>query len=291
MFGKKIRALLPWPRRQAALPGALIIGAQKCGTTALAAYLGQHPQLACSPQKELEFFGSDCRYQLGLQWYARQWPMKLPRDVIRFEASPQYLIAPQAAERIHESLPNVKLIAILRDPVHRAFSAWQMYRRQLADDPQFYRKLIAAHYTEEEGAAFVRRTDAELEDISLAIQREVECLERGQSMEWSVVELGLYGPQLQRYTSRFAPEQLLVIAGADLRFHRVNTLNRVLRFIGLAPWDWSQADLMEVFVGSWSGSMPSYARDFLREYYADSNRMLAKLMSPLPEWAHIRAAA
>jgi hypothetical protein len=187
-------------------------------------------------------------------------------------------------------LPEVRVIAILRDPVHRAYSAWHMYRRQLADDPQFYRKLIAAHYSAEEGAAFVRRTAAELDDFWLAIQREVECIERGELMEWSVIQLGLYGPQLQRYADAFPREQLLILDSGDLRFRRVKTLNRVLRYLGLAAWDWSRADLSEIFVGNWSVAMSQRAGDFLREYYADSNRMLEGLMHPLPEWAQSPSA-
>ncbi|RIK73273.1 MAG: hypothetical protein DCC67_18080, partial [Planctomycetota bacterium] len=184
-------------RARLALPGALIIGAQKSGTSALAAYLAQHPRVLLAKQKELEFFGSDLRYGYGLDWYADQWPDG-SRRLIRLEASPQYMIVPRAAARIRCDLPEVRLIALVRDPAERAYSAWQMYRRQLAEDPLFYRKLIGAHYTAEEAAALVRRTAEELDDFWLAVRREAFCIERGETMEWSVVELGLYGPQLQR---------------------------------------------------------------------------------------------
>ena len=92
-----------------------------------------------------------------------------------------------------------------------------MYRQQLGEDPEFYSRLIRKHYTEEEGARFVRRLPEELDDFELAIQHEAECLSRGQSMEWSVLELGLYGPQLQRYFEIFPHERLLVLDSNDLR--------------------------------------------------------------------------
>jgi lipopolysaccharide transport system ATP-binding protein len=285
MLRKLARTVVPRRWRRLELPQAVVIGAQKCGTTALAAYLTQHPQLACSQPKELDFFGSDLRYPLGLDWYAGQWPKNDSASVMRFEASPQYMFIPQAAARLRECLPAVRLVALLRDPVHRAYSAWQMYRRQLAADPQFYHQLITAHYSAEQAAAFVRRTDAELADFSLAVEREVECLERGQSMEWSVVELGLYGPQLRRYVELFPLEQLMILDAAQLRSERASTLNRVLHFLGLKPWDWSQADLSDVFVGSWTDAIPAKTCAFLREYYAPSNRMLAGFMTRLPDWA------
>jgi hypothetical protein len=65
----------------------------------------------------------------------------------------------------------------------------------------------------------------------------------------------------------------------------VETLNRVLRHLGLGDWDWSGVNLSEVFSGEDREEMPRRARDFLRAYYAESNRMLAEIMEPLPAWA------
>ncbi|MEX2092219.1 MAG: sulfotransferase domain-containing protein [Pirellulales bacterium] len=277
------------------LPQALIIGAQKDGTSALFTYLAQHPHLAPSLQKEVNFFGSDLRYDYGLKWYAAQWDRNVPANTIHFEASPQYLFARRASERIQHCLPTVKLIAILRDPVLRAYSAWQMYRQQLADDPQFYHTLYRTHYSSEEAAAVQPRSAAELDDFWLAIQREAACVERGQSMEWSVLEFGLYGPQLRRYVDLFPREQLLILDSNELRTQRVSTLNRVLHFLELPSWQWTSADLADVFVGKWAAPMPPRAQDFLREYYRESNRMLAEMLDVPPHFArddaHRRASA
>lgn len=263
------------------LPKLLVIGGQKCGTSALFKYLAQHPRFVPSVEKEVEFFSSDLRYAYGVEWYTNRWPLA-PAGAIRFEASPAYLFAATAAERIRRWLPDVKLVAILRDPVLRAYSAWHMYRRQLGDDPDFYRALIATRYTPEEGARFVRRTAAELNDFSLAIEREAACIERGESMEWSVLELGLYGPQLARMQNHFPEEQLLVLDSNNLRTRREQTLNQVLRFVGLAEFHWKGADLGDVFVGKWGEPMSARARDMLREFYRQSNRMLADMLAEPP---------
>jgi hypothetical protein len=160
-----------------------------------------------------------------------------------------------------------------------------MYRQQLADDPQFYRNLIRTRYTSEEATALQLRSSAELDDFWLAIQREAACIERGQTMEWSVLELGLYGRQLRRYFGVFPREQLLILDSNDLRTHRVSTLNRVLHFLGLPSWQWKSADLSDVFVGKWAAPIPPRARDFLREYYRESNRMLAEMTDVPPLFA------
>jgi hypothetical protein len=266
------------------LPKLLIIGAQKGGTSALFSYLAQHPSFAGAEEKEVEFFGSDRRYRKGLEWYASQWHHRTPRTAIRFEASPVYMIGPHAPERIKRDIPHAKLIAILRDPALRAYSAWQMYRRQMAANPNFYEDLLRERYTPDEAARMVRRLPAELDDFWLAIQREAACLEAGKPMLMSVLELGMYGPQLKRYADTFPREQLLILDSNDLRTNRVRTLNRVLSFVDLPPWNWTNTDLADVFVGKWTAPMPDRIRHYLQDYYRESNQMLAELMDTPPKF-------
>jgi Sulfotransferase domain len=277
-------------RRRAAqrLPHFLIIGAQKGGTSALFQYLAQHPRLVASREKELEFFGSDLRRAHGLEWYTSHWDQPLPRRALRFEASPQYLFSPTAAARIRSYMPGVKLIAILRDPVIRAFSSWQMYRKQLADDPQFYHNYYHNRFSREEVAALVPRAPAELDDFQLAVEREADVLARGLRMRMGILEPGLYGPQLSRYLDVFPREQLLVLDNHDLRTLRVPTLNRVLEFLGLPPSQWESADLSDVFVGRWTESIPPRAGQFLSDYYRDSNRLLDQLLDNPPLFARVQ---
>lgn len=281
-------AIRGWRRPR--LPGALIIGAQKSGTTALASYLAQHPRLSCSKEKEVDFFGSDLRYGRGLHWYASQWP-DVDAGMLRFEASPQYLWKSQAAARIHAVAPAVRLIAIVRDPVKRAYSAWRMYRRQLAGDPLFYEKFFTSRYGAAEYAKMARRTPAELDDFCLAIRQEVEHIARGVPQELALLDLGLYGPQLQGYTTIFPREQLLILDSEDLRRARIKTLNRVLAHLSLEPFNWSKANLADVFVGASGPPMPAAAYAFLRDYYVDSNQVLTQLMNRPPAWAAARRAS
>jgi hypothetical protein len=98
------------------------------------------------------------------------------------------------------------MIAAVRDPVLRAYSAWQMYRRQLESNPDFYENLLRDRYSPEQAAKVIRRTPAEMDDFYLVVQREPECLASGKPMLMSVLELGLYGPQLKRYTDIFPRE-------------------------------------------------------------------------------------
>jgi sulfotransferase family protein len=107
------------------LPRFVIIGAQKSGTRWLRQNLGKHPEIFAAPT-ELEFFNRRGRFRLGVDWYQTQFS-EWSGEPIMGEATPGYMMfrnRPWAiAKRIASALPDVRLIAILRNPVDRANSA------------------------------------------------------------------------------------------------------------------------------------------------------------------------
>ncbi|MDY7015905.1 MAG: sulfotransferase, partial [Cyanobacteriota bacterium] len=127
------------------LPNFLIIGAAKGGTTSLYTWLAQHPQIYMTPVKEPNFFalqGENFNYPSGTvsQRYLDECVTNFEAYLEQFkavnceiaigEASPFYLYHPQAASRIQQTIPDVKLIAILRDPVERAYSNFLHHIRE-----------------------------------------------------------------------------------------------------------------------------------------------------------------
>ena len=118
------------------MPTFLIIGAMKAGTTSLYHYVGQHPQIYMSPVKEPQFFTFEnealdfhgpgdwhITHQIvkDLENYRKLFQGVTEERAIG-EASTVYLYSSRTAERIHSYIPDAKLIAILRDPVERAYS-------------------------------------------------------------------------------------------------------------------------------------------------------------------------
>lgn len=102
----------------ATLPDFVVIGAMRSGTTSLARFLRARPDVGMSPVKELHFF--DRNYHMGLDWYAQQFSDT--SGAIRGEATPNYMYRSEVAHRIRSCLPSAKLVAILREPVARAYS-------------------------------------------------------------------------------------------------------------------------------------------------------------------------
>ena len=118
-------------------PDFLVIGAQKAGTTSLFSLLSKHPNTYLPPGKEVRFFSSDLLYAKGAEWYFREnFRAAKPTDVTG-EVSPQYMCHDKVPGRIKELLPNIKFIVILRHPLKRAFSHYQMSVRRGQENRDF----------------------------------------------------------------------------------------------------------------------------------------------------------
>ena len=167
------------------LPDFLVIGAQKAGTTALYAYLRWHPQITGPSWKEVSFF--DRHWWRGEGWYRGQFPLRSGGRLVG-EASPSYLFHPLAPERVHALLPGVKLVALLRDPVARAYSHYQ-HEVALGREPLSFEDALAA---EDE------RTRGEVERLVAD--------PRAFSRAWwdhTYASRGLYADQLERWLAVF----------------------------------------------------------------------------------------
>lgn len=195
-----------------ALPNLVIIGAMRCGTTALHRALSQHPQIAMSTPKELNFFfgprhadpvdpprwveGNRWR---GVAWYAGQLPAGA---TVRGEASPGYTSPdhPGVAERMAETIPDARLLYLVRDPIDRALSQYRHHVREGTED-----RPVA---------------DALTDPASQYISRS------------------RYHERLEPFLERFPRGQILIVAQEDLRAHRGATLRRVAAFVGADPALW-----------------------------------------------------
>ena len=105
------------------LPDVLIIGVRKAGTGALRHFLQLHPDIVIA-RKEMHFFDFQANYAHGLKAYARLLPRKTRTDQLLLEKTPAYFIAPGAARRIRDSVPDVKMLLIVREPVTRMISEY-----------------------------------------------------------------------------------------------------------------------------------------------------------------------
>jgi hypothetical protein len=146
------------------LPNLIIIGAQKCGTTSLHHYLGLHPEIGMSRQKELHYFSGRHNWSRGEAWY-RSWFD--PAKSVRGETSPGYTNSPTipgVPERMHGVVPDARLIFLVRDPVERTLSHYRhmvaerkeerSWLEVLADPDEQYSRRSFYHYQLEQYLPF-----------------------------------------------------------------------------------------------------------------------------------------
>jgi hypothetical protein len=195
------------------MPNFFIIGAQKAGTTSLYYYLKQHPQVYMSPRKEPHFFeGRHSEYRkrgrslppvTDIGDYQALFEGVTDEKAIG-EASASYLYSPKAPALITRSIPDAKLIAILRNPADRAYSNF-LHCVQLGREPL---------------ASFVE-----------ALQAEEKRIRGNWGPLWHYKQKGFYCTQVKRYFDTFGQDQVKVYLYDDLRAKPIGILRDIFRFL------------------------------------------------------------
>lgn len=223
----------------------IIIGVQKGGTTALFEYLSDDPAIALPRVKETHFFDDE-----AVDWtdpdYERYHAQFDPdAKGLRGEATPIYIYWPHSLERIAAYNPEARLILLLRDPVERAWSHWRMEYARGAETKPFGWCIRQGR---------TRLLDAE---------------PWGYHREFSYVERGFYGEQVERLFSVFPRRQVLILTSEALRRDPNATLAGVNAFLGLPPPP--PVEPREVHVGrdmDYGGDLEAEDIAFLRHIYA-----------------------
>src|SRR5262245_42568124 len=254
------RATSRWRR----LPGFLVLGAQKAGTAALYAYLRWHPGITRPSWKEVSFF--DRHWWRGPAWYRGQFPLRSGERLVG-EASPSYLFHPLAPERVRAVVPEARLVALVRDPVARAYSQYQ-HEVALGREPLSFEDALAAE---------PERTRGEVERLVAD--------PRAFSRAWwdhTYVARGLYAEQLERWLAVFPREQLLVVRSEDLGERPAETYAEILSFLGAAP---HALDEYPRIFGREYADMSPETRLTLAARFAEPNRRLEALLGRDLGWA------
>lgn len=255
------------------LPSFIIIGAQRCGTTSLYDYLSHHPQIIPSPVKELFYF--DDYYTRPIEWYKSFFPTekereKLERDlvasVITGEASPSYFFHPYAAKRIKETLPDVKLILVLRDPIERAYSHYNHIKR-----------------LNREPLSFEEALEKELERITPDVEKLArdENYKADQRRDYSYLTRGYYAKQLKEWYKHFPKEQLLIIQSEEFYRETPKVYDEIVEYLGLNSYTLPTFEAKNALKYA---KMAPETKEKLKAYFAPKNEELYELLGKRFDW-------
>jgi Sulfotransferase domain len=259
------------------LPDFLIIGGERCGTSSLYYYLTEQPSIISASTKETHFF--DENFAKGIDWYRAQFPFVLQKqytkkvlkqDFLTGEGTPYYMLYPHAPRRTFELVPQVKLIALLRNPVDRAYSKYWIEKMGEFDTWSFEDAIKGEQ----------ERIAGELEKMLNDVNYYSYSYRH-----FSYLTRGIYYDQLQNWMQYYPKEQLLILRSEDLYSDPAGVLKQTLEFLGV-PY----GDLNKEFKNYRRPSKKGYRnkvvppkldpkmREYLIEYFRPHNARLYKYL-------------
>jgi hypothetical protein len=256
------------------MPDFIIIGTQKGGTTSLYHYLSQHPQIMPALEKELRFW--DYKYHKGLNWYRAHFPLisqkqsienHAQRPILTGEASPNYLFDPRPPQRIAQYLPHIKLIVLLRNPVDRAYSSYQMGIRRQWETLSFA-DAIAQEATRLSGELKKIRQDERF----IGINRH----------NFAYLERGKYAQQLTSWLELFDRKQFLFLNSETFFSDPQTAWQQTLTFLGLNPFTLNK--FKKHNSGGTYNNLDPKIRQQLTSYFTPYNQALTDLIGIDFQW-------
>jgi len=231
----------------------LICGVQKSATSAMDEVLRRHPQVRMADQKEVHYFDDDANFQSAKPDYSLYHAAFSATSHCKAlgESTPTYMFWRAAPERIFRYNEQIKLIAVLRNPIDRAYSQWNMQRARGIERLTFWEALQAEP------------------------ERTRRCHPH-QNRSFSYVERGLYVEQIQRLWSFFPSRQTLFLRHEELSKRPDETLEQVCRFLGLSlP---GNLGFRRVHARAYTSSITERERDYLRSIFGKEVDSLARLL-------------
>ena len=256
------------------LPGFLIVGTQRGGTTSMYRALSQHPSVLKPVwHKGVHYF--DLHHERGIGWYRAHFPLAAAAGRIErrtgvaplaFESSPYYMHHPHAPERIARELPGVRLLALVRDPVERAYSAWAHEIARGYETEPFERALeLEPHRL----AGEAERLRADPTARSHAHQHQ------------AYVGRGEYADQLERLEQHMGTGRILVVDSGEFFRDPASTYDRVVEFLGLPRTGHPTFDRHNARARA---DMPDALRRRLDEHFLPHDARLARWLGDTPSW-------
>ena len=229
-----------------ALPDFVVIGAPKCGTTFFYHLLSKHPHVEPAAFKEVHFF--DLLWEEGVEWYRQCFlppAQKDGRRTITGDGTPGYLFHPLVAERMAGVIPEARLIALLRNPVDRSYSAYH-HRAKHKD---------------------------EIETFEESVNASLKAPNHG------FLSQSIYVDHLVRWRKFFDEDQMLILKSEDFFEDARGILKTTLGFLDLPEWEPEAADLGEkVNKGKYDQGMSPEVRERLEEFFEPHNRRLYEFL-------------
>ena len=200
------------------LPNFFVIGGVRCGTTSLYHYLGQHNCIKQAAYDELGYF--DDNFHLGLNWYRSLFPTKFMQKKIEseykkfltYDVTPFYIYNPLVVDRIFKFSPNAKIIAVLRNPIDRAYSNYNIKMQAEGDTKITFEEIINSE---------IGIIEKNIDNYAFLVNTFYELL----------LARGFYAKQLEFWFKKFPRKNILLISSEELATNTDKTISEIFEFL------------------------------------------------------------
>ena len=255
------------------LPDFVIIGESKCGTTSLYNYMIQHPAIKPALTKEINFF--NWSYDKPQNWYSAHFPTKFKKKLskniykkpfLTGESTPLYLFNSQVPRRMFETIPNVKIIVVLRNPVDRAYSHYHDLGVRLGKEKRTFDDAI----------------NSQLKILGEKNYVTTDYDGNFTDRLYQYVERGIYFDHLKIWMDVYPLKQFLILKTEELEMNPSEILNSVFKFLSLPNYD--KINFERKYNVTRYKPMNEQLRKILKEFFKPHNEKLYKFLKRDFEW-------
>ena len=249
------------------IPNFIVIGVKRCGTTTLYEQLSEHPCIEKSAHDNLGFFNNN--FELGMNWYKSHFVTNFRKKEIErkygkfatYDVTSSYIQKKKTAQNIFKTLPNVKLILILRNPTDRAYSE---YNQNIIDENESrdFRELIKQEINEIEN----------MENDNLEFS----------SNKINLVKKGIYEKQISPWLEIFPRKQILIISTEEFGEKTTETYDKIFRFLELPKYKIKNKERHRK--GTYE-AMDDKTRKILDDFYESYNSKLFQKIEETFRWS------
>lgn len=270
----------------------MIIGTQKGGSTALHDYLHHHPSCWGSFFKEPVFFFTQLNMRKEFPFFMEHMWKEYPpfryslSDSLLFESTTWYSYWYEVPERLFEYNPHLKFIFLVRNPIDRAYSQYNMLinwrKSQLLHEYELFPDK------EKLNILLKKLLDTQNFPFSYWVNQEIEKIRNQENTPIDFfpdfLHRGFYYEQLERYYQFFPVENILVIEHRELKNNRISTLRKIEQFLNIPYVDWNTINLDDKFVSQYNVKLPSDIRNKLKAFFKPYNEKFYKLIKRNFDW-------
>lgn len=280
---RNIKRILPKQNNKVSL---FIVGAQKAGTSALNRYLIKYSEIISGYIKEINFFNHQENFLRGKNWYHKQYerPLFYKAKKTYLDATPQYLFDLDVAKKIYDYNRNAKIVILLREPISRAFSAWNMYKQFSELETREKEILLKEHISDNEKQKFSTLINYQpFPSFSEFVEKEL-INNRLVDFYPNIIKRGVYVEQIKPYINLFGVNNVLIYESEYFKNNKLSVTNSILKKLNLTPLKIETSHLRPVHTRTYEATLNKETQQKLVRFYKPHNEELFKLINQKFNW-------